>query len=163
MFRKKKTYQMDIKSADTTLQNIFAACNETPNTVPFDKLLLRQKAHTRNYDILLAIIALIIFITLLAPRPFLAFRETVNYSPVILEEHYVSNDRLHLVLDTGNHEIKYEEAYLVSATGTVYEIVSYDDSAHSLCFPYVPYECNIYIPYGNDLQLHLLISPTIKE
>ena len=45
MFRKKKTYQMDIKSADTTLQNIFAACNETPNTVPFDKLLLRQKAH----------------------------------------------------------------------------------------------------------------------
>ena len=163
MFRKKKTYQMDIKSADTTLQNIFAACNETPNTVPFDKLLLRQKAHTRNYDILLAIIALIIFITLLAPLPFLAFREHVNYSPVILEEHYVSNDRLHLVLDTGNHEIKYEEAYLVSATGTVYEIVSYDDSAHSLCFPYVPYECNIYIPYGNDLQLHLLISPTIKE
>ena len=163
MFRKKKTYQMDIKSADTTLQNIFAACNETPNTVPFDKLLLRQKAHTRNYDILLAIIALIIFITLLAPLPFLAFRETVNYSPVILEEHYVSNDRLHLVLDTGNHEIKYEEAYLVSATGTVYEIVSYDDRAHSLCFPYVPYECNIYIPYGNDLQLHLLISPTIKE
>ncbi len=163
MFRKKKTYQMDIKSADTTLQNIFAACNETPNTVPFDKLLLRQKAHTRNYDILLAIIALIIFITLLAPLPFLAFRETVNYSPVILEEHYVSNDRLHLVLDTGNQEIKYEEAYLVSATGTVYEIVSYDDSAHSLCFPYVPYECNIYIPYGNDLQLHLLISPTIKE
>ena len=163
MFRKKKTYQMDIKSADTTLQNIFVACNETPNTVPFDKLLLRQKAHTRNYDILLAIIALIIFITLLAPLPFLAFRETVNYSPVILEEHYVSNDRLHLVLDTGNQEIKYEEAYLVSATGTVYEIVSYDDSAHSLCFPYVPYECNIYIPYGNDLQLHLLISPTIKE
>ncbi len=163
MFRKKKTYHMDIKSADNTLQNIFAACNETPNTVPFDKLLLRQKAHTRDYDILLKIITVVIILTLLSPLPFLAFRQTVNYSPIILERHYVANDKLHLVLDTGNHKIKYEESYLVSATGTVYEVVSYDDNAHSLCFPYVPYECNIYIPYGDDLLLHLLISPVTKE
>lgn len=163
MFRKKKTYQMDMKSADTTLQNIFAACNETPNTVPFDKLLLRQKAHTRDYDILLTIMAFIILLTLLAPLPFLAFKETVNYSPIVLEEHFVSNNKLHLVLDTGNHEIQYEEAYLVSATGSIYEVVSYDDKAHSLCFPYVPYECDIYIPYGEDLLLHLLISPVTKE
>ena len=37
---------MDIKQAGETLQNIFAACEQEPNKVPFDKIVLRQKANT---------------------------------------------------------------------------------------------------------------------
>ena len=47
MYLFKKTYQMNIDKANDTLQNVFAACNKAPNTIPFDKLVLQQAAHTR--------------------------------------------------------------------------------------------------------------------
>ena len=37
-FKAKKRYEMDIKTADKMLQNVFAACDTQPNKVPFDKL-----------------------------------------------------------------------------------------------------------------------------
>lgn len=164
MFRKKKTYQMDMKSADTALQNIFAACEQTPNSIPFDKLVLRQQARTQFFNVLLVIISIAMVLTILSPLPFLAFKETTTYSPVVLKEHYVKGDKLHLILDSGNHNIKYEEAYLISPGGNVYEIASYDSKTYTLCFPYTTQECNIYIPYDTDSILHLLLTPNnLKE
>lgn len=42
---------MNIDSANAALQNIFAACDQKPNTMPFDTILLRQQANTRSYAI----------------------------------------------------------------------------------------------------------------
>ena len=164
MFHKKKTYHMDMKSADTTLQNVFAACDQTPNSIPFDKLVLRQKARTKTFDILLIIISLVVILTILAPLPFLCFKESTVSSYLELNEHYVVGNKLYLVLDTNDQTIKYEEAYLLSPSGDLYEIISYDSQNHTLCFPYIAQECNIYIPYGQDSILHLLLTPnTTKE
>lgn len=157
---KKKTYQIDKETANTALQNVFAACHETPNTIPFDKLVLREKAHTQKYDNLLIIIIIIIALTILAPLPFLGFKEYSAYSPIVLTKHYVAGNKLYLELDTGNHTINYEEAYLLSSGGNIYEIVSYDSTSYSLCFPYISKECNIYIPYDEDSLLHLSLTPT---
>ena len=66
-FYKKHRYEMDIKLANETLQNIFAACDRAPNTIPFDKLVLRQKTNTRLYNILLIITAILFLLTLLFP------------------------------------------------------------------------------------------------
>ncbi len=73
MFYKKKTYQMDMDTANTALQNIFAACEKTPNTIPFDKLVLRQSAYTKPFDNLLIILTIALTLTILAPLPFLCF------------------------------------------------------------------------------------------
>lgn len=160
MFYKKKTYQIDMETANVALQNVFVACQETPNTIPFDKLVLRQKARTQKYDNLLVIIIIIIALTILAPLPFLRFKAYLDYSPIVLKEHYVDGNKLYLELDTGNHTIKYEEAYLLSSGGNIYEIVSYNSNSYSLCFPYITKECNIYIPYDEDSLLHLSLTPT---
>ena len=164
MFHKKKTYYMDIKSADTALQNIFAACDRTPNSVPFDKLVLRQQARTKAYDVLLWVIALIITATILSPLAFTGFQMPTDSSPIALINHYIKNDKLYVIMDTGNHTIRYEEAYITSYSGSIYEVVSYDLKTRSLCFPYIPQGCNLYIPYDDDSLLELPLTPnTLKE
>ena len=55
-FEKKNKYEMNIDTANEILQNVFAAESKTPNTVPFDKLVLRQKANTRFYNRILVIL-----------------------------------------------------------------------------------------------------------
>lgn len=159
MFHKKKIYQMNMKAANDTLQNVFAACDQPPNTIPFNKLVLRQRAHTAAFDILLLFTSLLLALTLLAPLPFLAYKNTAAYSSVEISSQYVDGNKLYIVLDTGNHTIKYQEAYLRSPGGDIYEIVSYDDKTCTLCFPYLSQECNIYIPYDDGFVLHLLFNP----
>lgn len=53
--------------ADETLQNVFEACSRTPNTVPFDKLVLKQKAATKKYNILLLWTSVILALTAVLP------------------------------------------------------------------------------------------------
>ena len=77
-FRKNKIYKMDPGQANSALQNIFAACDQTPNTIPFDKLLLRQKLNTRKYDILLCVIALALFFTFLSPLVIVPLSQSVE-------------------------------------------------------------------------------------
>ncbi|MBQ7776051.1 MAG: hypothetical protein IJ379_09020 [Lachnospiraceae bacterium] len=164
MFHKKKTYYMDIKSADTALQKIFAACDRTPNSVPFDKLVLRQQARTKAYDVLLWVIALIITVTILSPLAFVGFQTPADSRSIALINHYVKNDKLYVIMDTGNHTIRYDEAYITSYSGSIYEVVSYDSKTRSLCFPYISQGCKLYIPYDNDSLLELALTPnTLKE
>jgi len=154
----KKTYQMNIDKANDTLQNVFAACNKAPNTIPFDKLVLQQAAHTRPYDYLLWIITIMLALTLLAPLSFIKLENPTNAAPIVLTKQCVENNKLYLTLDSGNHVIHYEEAYLVSPGGTIYEIVSYDTKTNTLCFPNIAPNCNIYIPYDDDQTLHLQLD-----
>lgn len=156
MFSIKKTYQMNMDDANTALQNIFAACNTPPNTVPFDKILLQQTAHTKPYDTTLRMIAVLLFLTLILPFVFIGFRQPDNVSPITIKEQYVAGDKLYLKMDFGNHTIKFEEAYLVSQGGIIYEIVSYD--TQTLCFPYIAPNCSVYIPYDKNQVLHLQID-----
>ena len=73
MFPSKKTYQMNLSDADATLQNVFAACNQAPNTIPIDRLLIRQASKTKTFDITLKITCWLLVLTLLSPLPFLFF------------------------------------------------------------------------------------------
>ena len=158
MFYKKKTYQIGIADANTTLQNVFAACNQTPNTVPIDRLLLRRTAKTKLFDVLLRVIGVLLVLTLLSPLLFLTYIPISDSSPITLQKSYVANDKLYLDLDIGKHTLKFEEAYLVSPSGTIYEIVSYDEQTHTLCFPNVAPDCCVYVPYDDNSLLRLQLD-----
>lgn len=67
MFFKQKKYQMNIEQADATLQKVFAACKQSPNTTSFDKLLLRRQLNTKLLDNLLIATAIILLLTFLSP------------------------------------------------------------------------------------------------
>ncbi|MCR5672270.1 MAG: hypothetical protein K6F87_00970 [Lachnospiraceae bacterium] len=46
MFRRNKIYSIDKKAANEALQNVFAACEQTPNTQSLDALLFKNIANT---------------------------------------------------------------------------------------------------------------------
>ena len=159
MFFKKK-YQLDIKSADRTLQSVFAACNVTPNTVPFDKLLLRQQVRLRPYNIRLAATFLLLLVTLCTPLPFHYFyHESGKIHDITLEQHYVDGDILYIKVEPCHGSIDRNNSYLITASGERVDVLSYDSENHIIAFPYLSEECNIYIPGENNSTRHLLYTP----
>lgn len=56
-----------MEQADATLQKVFAACKQSPNTTSFDKLLLRRQLNTRLLDNMLILTAIILLLTFLSP------------------------------------------------------------------------------------------------
>lgn len=160
--KKQKTYQMDIDTANSTLQNIFAACDQAPNTIPFDKLVLRQKVNTRIYNRLLTATAIILLLTFLSPLIIVPashmMEDLFTPTPVVLLNDYLENDTLYLQLAGDN--ILYEEAYLETLDGEKIYAITYDAGKQIIGFPYIgENESNIYIPIKGSDPLHLLLSP----
>lgn len=161
-FQRKNTYHIDLDKANTTLQNVFAACDQTPNTIPFDKLLLRQKVNTRVYNRLLIITATILLFTFLSPFIIVpvstALERITAPEPVTLLNDYLENDILYLKLSGDG--ILYEEAYLETVDGHRESVISYDIEEQIIALPYIEgKEANIYIPVENGTPFHLLLSP----
>ena len=156
----KQEYQLDIKSADQTLQNIFAACNVSPNTVPFDKLILRQKVRLRPYNICLIITFILLLLTLTAPLPFFyLYYPGKEAHAITLNQHYVEDNILYIKVAPCHGSIDRTNSYLITASGEKIDALSYDQENHILAFPYLDEECNIYIPGENNSTLHLLYTP----
>lgn len=160
--RKKKTYTMDIKLADETLQNVFAACEQPPNTIPFDKLILRQKLNTKSYSIRMWISLAILILTFFAPLLLKSSTFKITYPEHVscdinLIEHHVQDNLLFLTVS--GDTVDYERIYMETANADVYSPISYDAESGVIILPYPKGECNIYIPDHSGNTLHLLISP----
>lgn len=156
-----KKYALDIASADSALQNIFAAVGQTPNSVPFNKLILRQKAVLKPYNIMLAICILLLAATAFCPLYFYANKPTKGIPGyVTLGTHSATDKEItleilppYMLVDTGASE-------LITTSGKTYAPLGYDYNTHTITFPYPGEECNIYIYCDNDCSLQLLFTPT---
>lgn len=89
MFFRQKKYQMNIEQADATLQKVFAACKQSPNTTSFDKLLLRRQLNTKLLDNLLIATAIILLLTFLSPL-FIATVNAIFPEEIIYRENVTS-------------------------------------------------------------------------
>lgn len=89
MFFRQKKYQMNIEQADATLQKVFAACKQSPNTTSFDKLLLRRQLNTKLLDNLLILTAIILLLTFLSPL-FIASVNAIFPEEIIYRENVTS-------------------------------------------------------------------------
>lgn len=161
-FQKKKKYKMDMSTANAALQNILAACDQAPNTIPFDKLVLRQKADTLPYNRLIVLTSLLLFFTFLSPLlvvPAATYiAEITAPEPVVMVNDYVEDNILYLEF-TGDNII-YEQAYMEMTDGTRVEVLSYDIQKGLISFPYdATQEANIYIPIEDNQPLHFLLTP----
>lgn len=161
-FRKNKKYEMDMDAANAALRNIFAACDQAPNTIPFDKLILRQKVNIAVYNRLLLLTGLVLILTFLSPLAIVPAANMMEQifvpQPVTLIDDYVKDNLLYLQL-TGDNVI-YKDAYFETPEGQKQYAVSYDIREQIICFPFLQNtELNIYIPIEGDDTLHLLLSP----
>lgn len=160
-FHKKKRYSMDLKQADSTLQNIFAACDRKPNVISFDKLRLRQKLNTRVYNRLLLLTGLVLLLTFFSPfavSPVTELLAGENGQPVALVSDSMEGDLLTLTLSGSG--ILFDQAYQELPDGSVEAALSYDKKAKTISFSYhEEITVNIYIPVTDQSPLHLVVSP----
>ncbi len=159
---RKRKYEINIDTADSILQQVFAAGNRQSNAVPFDKLVLREKLNTRFYDRALVLLGIVLLITFLSPLVIVPLAKLLENKPapeaVRLVDDYVADGCLYLRLE--GDAILYGDAYLETTNGEQYSVLSYDADNGILCFPYIETtEANIYIPIEGAPCLQLLLSP----
>jgi hypothetical protein len=161
LFKKKKVYTMDLESANDTLQNVFAAVDQEPNIVPFDKIVLRQKANT--FSTTLCKYATLIMILLLLIIPFFTLQSNasvhsdVGESNINIVDHYIGENTIHLTLDSNNYY--YPSCYSIDAEGHRHlPIVNSEDPCH-LIFQYTGVELNIYIADIHGEYYQLIVTP----
>lgn len=161
-FSKKKKYSLNDQMANEMLQNVFAACDREPNTIPFDKLILRRKISTRAYTFGMTVTTIILAITFLLPLAFPPTKATVtnlgnNNDKLKITSHRVDENLFYLDLE--DIEIDTETSYMLTADGELYYPTSFDSSTDTVVFPYLNQEVNIYIYDTEGNLLQLLLTP----
>jgi len=161
-FKNKKRYQMDIKTADKMLQNVFAACDTKPNKVPFDKIVLRNKTDIRSERLLICITAFLFILTLITPlflpkgSAFVSVDPSLG-RPLSVLSHEMSTDSFLITFE--GDKIDISSSYMESLDGNVVYVSSYDESTNTVTFPYDKKEYNIYVYDVNGKCIHLLLTP----
>ncbi|HKM04727.1 MAG TPA: hypothetical protein VJZ04_09135 [Lachnospiraceae bacterium] len=160
--KRNKRYQMDVTLANETLQNVFSACDKEPNTIPFDKILLKQKPETKLLSLGKWLTLFMLIITFLSP---LAFRPSpadvsqlnnVNKNLTLLS-HYIADNCLYL--EFSNNTFDYEKSYMQTSDGELYKPISIDPISNIIVFPYLEVETTIYIFSLDQSSMQLLVSP----
>ena len=162
LFKKSKRYQMDIKTADQMLQNVFAACDTTPNKVPFDKIVLRNKTDVRSERLLIVITIILFILTLITPlflpkgNDFVSVDSSMG-RPLSVTVHEMKDDSF-LISFEGN-KVDITSSYMEGKDGSVVYASSYDEFTNTVTFPYDSKEYNIYIYDVSGKCIHLLLTP----
>lgn len=151
-----KKYTMNMTEANNTLQNVFDACNVSHNTVPFDKIMLRQKEATNyiKYARILAIVFLIF--TMISPLFFrnnsvLKINNTSDIHTITVIDHQLYSDSF--VLKLAGQNIDYDNIYAVKSNGAILYPASLDKATGTVILPYDGNSLSINIP---DLDGHVL-------
>ena len=154
---------MDIADANVALQNILVACKQPPSSLPVDKILLRQKAKVKKYNVLLLITAVILLVTFATPLSVIPFLPSGDITHAQTDSGItLVSDELEdgiLTLTFEGEGILFDESYLQLPDGTMEPPLSYHATSNTICFTYHDSAINIYIPVENAPVYHLLISP----
>lgn len=161
MFFKKK-YNMDMNTANQTLQNVFAACNQQPNTIPFDKLMLKGLAQTALVSACKWIAAAFLVLVLVSPLAFQSSDFSVSSKgfreSIAITDHQLYADEFKMVLN--GSDIDYNNIYAKKPDGT-FVFPSSINVANDTLIVTIPYEgvsLNIYIPDKNGKVLQAILS-----
>lgn len=65
--RSNKKPKLSIEKADSTLQNVFSACQMMPNTIPFSRIVNQQKSDFIYFKSTICISFFVLLLTLLMP------------------------------------------------------------------------------------------------
>lgn len=146
LFHRKKEkfeYNIDVNSANEMLQNVFEAVGQTPNTIPFDKLLLRQKAKTGSLIAARSACTAALILTLFMPLAFVygAF-DTKN--PIIINN-YKENELLWIELEDDITGIDYSHIYATTEDGAELLPFSIDRNKGLISFETNEKSLNIFI------------------
>lgn len=146
MFRRNKVYSIDRKAANEALQNVFAACEQTPNTRSLDALLFKNIANTTLVKSGKWMAIALLTLVLLCPLIFYTAsgEDKPHKTDITVTEHYMDDDGQHFVMELSGTDIDYDGIYAKREDGSViYPTVSGDGIVK---FRFEKGTLNIYIP-----------------
>ena len=138
------------------LQNVFKAAGQAPNTVPFDKLLLRQKAKIGN--LIAARMTAAVFLVFICICP-LFFRPALKdvTGPEIVKDS-LENDVLSITLTDRGTGVYFEGVYAKEDDGTIVKPSLTDSDKSMIEFEHPEKSLNIYIPDYAGNTTHALFT-----
>lgn len=118
----KKKHQMDIETANQTLQNVFAACNHKPNSIPIETILSQRKVNTGYVSVCMWVCIAFLIAVLLSPiglyQTNFHISSLLSISDFItIEEHSLTDDCFTMKLKGDN--IDYDKISMMDDGGTV--------------------------------------------
>ena len=156
-----KTYSMNRKKANETLQNVFEACETTPNSVSFTTLVIRTRANTTLVSTCKWISVVALILVILSPLAFhshgkLEVTDAKAITQVSVVSHRLYSD--HFEMKLSGSEIDYGGIYCKKLDGTIVIPTVSDAEEGIVEIPFDGDSINIYIPYGDGGILQALLS-----
>ena len=151
-------YNMDVDTANNILQNVFAAKEQSPNTIPFDKIILKSKARTTMVTSCMWVGIIMLCLVILSP---LAFRsqdlKVTDYTKaknLQIIEHQLFTEEF--VMIVSGSKLDYQKVYAKKNDGTVVypSKIRFINGNAEITIPYDGDALNLFIPDtdGNIMQ-----------
>ncbi len=149
MFRRNKIYSIDKKAANEALQNVFAACEQTPNTQSLDALLFKNIANTTLVKVgkwlSIALLVLILFCPVVF---YMAGKEQTTQdhrTNIKVTGHYLDEENECFVMQLSGDDIDYDGIYAKRENGSVIRPIETDENG-TVKFRFESGTLNIFIP-----------------
>lgn len=161
LFRKRSDRDFDIEAANQTLQNVFAACDRKPNTIPFETIIKQQKAKTAAVNFCMWVSLFFLLLTILSPLCFWngSFKVNSNYSTsqyMTVVDHYMEGDCFTIILKGDN--IDYDHITLIDEAGNKRAPDKVLPSQNMVCIEHPTGTTNISIPDTDGHTITAILS-----
>ena len=149
MFRRNKVYSINRKAANEALQNVFAACEQTPNTQSLDALLFKNIANTTLVKLGKWLSIALLLLILLCPLVFYMAGKNAgtktHKAEIAVTNHYLDEENDCFVMELSGNDIYYEGIYAKNETGSVIYPIETDQNG-TVKFHFESGTLNIFIP-----------------
>jgi len=123
MFRRNKIYSMNKKAANEALQNVFAACEQKPNTQSLDALLFKNIANTTLVKAGKWMSIALLILILLSPTVFYMAgkeaKEFVHKTDIVVVSHHLDKENECFVMQLDGTGIDYDGIYAKKEDGSI--------------------------------------------
>lgn len=151
-------YNMDTKTANSILQNVFAAEMQAPNVTPFDSILLKSKARTTLVTTCMWVGIVMLCLVILSPLAFqgqeLKVTDYSNAKGLQIVDHRLFTEEFVMII-SGN-KLDYQKIYAMKNDGTVVfpSKIRFIGDNTEVTIPYDGDAMNLFIPDfdGNVIQ-----------
>ena len=149
MFRRNKIYSINRKAANEALQNVFAACEQTPNTTSLDALLFKNIANTTLVKVGKWTSVALLVLILLSPSVFYVAGKNeegkVHRTNIEVTDHYLDEENGCFVMMLRGDDIDYDAIYAKKENGAVIYPLETDEQG-IVKFRFEEGTLNIFIP-----------------
>ena len=149
MFRRNKIYSINRKAANEALQNVFAACEQTPNTQSLDALLFKNIANTTLVKTGKWMAIALLLLVLMCPTVFYVAGknagETEHKANIAVTSHQLDEENGLFIMELSGSNIYYDGIYAKKEDGSVVYPVETDESG-IVKFRFESGTLNIFIP-----------------